>query len=350
MSRPRRGFPAGSFELEGRVLLAIVPAALPSHALPQIHPVVATEGATIPATTNPLPSRAVLHIHPVVGFEGTSVPSTTTMTTKGTTKLSQVVTQQDGEATVSLSGYVQPGSGTLQVVVATDPSSPAVGVNVGAVDQTLTFGNGGSKADVSVPILAGAPNPGEVDVNLTITPIDPPPDLKTFGPLELRILASPALIPPTIASTQGTPRGIVLTFSKPMDPTAASNVNNYSVRATSTSSKTNPFLVPIDLATIPLHFDSSIATKSSNSTQTVPLRAAEYDPATNSVTLIPSRKLAYAASITVSQGHPTKASGRLGAQSNPGPGLTDLEGNPINGETTPGKFQVSVLRRPQTTP
>ncbi len=201
MCRPRREFRAESFALEGRLLLAI---------LPQIN------------------------VPPTVGFEGTTIP--------GTTKLSQVVMQQDGEATVSLSGYIQPGTGTLQVVVATDPSSPAVGVNVGAVDQTVTFANGSSQATVTVPILAGAPNPGEVDVNLTITPIDPPPDLSISGPLELRILASDATIPPKIVSVQGEPQGIVLTFSKPMDPVGASNVNNYAVRATKTSMKDNPFL------------------------------------------------------------------------------------------------------------
>jgi hypothetical protein len=154
-----------------------------------------------------------VHVPPTVGFEGTTIP--------GTTKLSQVITQQDGEATVSLSGYIQPGTGTLQVVVATDPSSPAVGVNVGAVNQTVTFANGASQATVTVPILAGAPNPGEVDVDLTITPIDPPPDLTTPGPLELRILASDAMIPPKIVSVRGAPQGIVLTFSKPMDPVGA---------------------------------------------------------------------------------------------------------------------------------
>lgn len=307
MCRPRREFRAESFALEGRLLLAI------------------SRQFSIPAT---------------VGFEGTTIP--------GTTQLSQVVTQQDGEATVSLTGFIQPGTGTLQVVVATDPSSPAVGVNVGAVDQTVTFANGASQATVTVPILAGAPNPGEVDVDLTITPIDPPPDLRSSGPLELRILASDALIPPKIVSVQGEPQGIVLTFSKPMDPAGASNVDNYFVRATTTSVKRNPFLGLIDNPTQLLHFGKSISMSVSTSTHTVPLQAAEYDPATNSVTLVPKRKLTYSANIIVTQGQLTKVSSRPGHQSNPGPGLTDLEGNPINGDTSsPGKFGVSVGRGTQ---
>jgi hypothetical protein len=307
MCRPRREFRAESFALEGRLLLAISPQ---------------------------------INVPPTVDFEGTTIP--------GTTNLSQVVTQQDGEATVSLSGYIQPGTGTLQVVVATDPSSPAVGVNVGAVAQTVTFANGASQATVTVPILAGAPNTGEVDVDLTITPIDPPPDLRTSGPLELRILASDAMIPPKIVSVQGTPQGIVLTFSKPMDPSGASNVNNYFVRATKTSTKDNQFLGLIDNATQLLHFGRSISISVSTSTHTVPLQAAEYDPATNSVTLVPKRKLTYSADIIVTQGHQTKVSGRPGHQSNPGPALTDLEGNLINGDTTPGKFGISVGRGTRT--
>ncbi len=143
--------------------------------------------------------------------------------------------------------------------------------------------------------LSGAPNPGEVDVNLTISSVAGSRQIMTSGPLEMRILASPAMIPPIMVSVQGAPQGLVLTFSKPMDPVAASNVNNYSVRATTTSAKTNPFLVPIDILTFPLHMDSSLSTSTSIHTRRVPLRAAEYDPATNSVTLVPKRKLTYSA-------------------------------------------------------
>jgi hypothetical protein len=128
-----------------------------------------------------------------------------------------------------------------------------VGVNVGAVDQTVTFADGQIDAAVTVPILSGAPNPGEVDVNLTISSVAGSPQIMTTGPLELRILASDANVPPQVVSTQGKPHGIVLTFSKPMNPVEASNVNL-------------------------------------------------------------------------------------------GQGLTDLEGNPIGGELTPGKFSVSVFK------
>jgi hypothetical protein len=308
MSRPRREFRADSLALEGRLLLAM-------------------------AHHNVAP--------PMVYFEG----GDTIQGIKGIQEIYQVVTQQDGEATVTLSGFVAPGAGTLQVVVATDPSSPEVGVNVGVVDQTLTFANGNSSATVTVPILAGAPNPGEVDVTLTATPINPPPNLNfLYRKYELRIFSSAARIPPTIVSTQGTPRGIVLTFSKPMNPVAASNVNNYTVHFTKTFFKTNALLAPIDFLTAPLHPDSPIDSYDINITGRVPLKAAEYDPATNSVTLVSKRKISYSAGINVTQAQPPKVAGRPAQQRNPGPGLTDLEGIPINGLTTPGKFNVFVER------
>ena len=191
-----------------------------------------------------------------------------------------------------------------------------------------------------MPILAGAPNPGEVDVTLTATPINPPTPVTSRGPLVLRILASDASIPPTITTEQGTPRGIVLTFSKPMDPAAASNVNNYAVRSTSVYQRVSR---PGD-ARWPLDFRSHTST----STQSVPLRAAVYDPATNSVTLIPRRRLTYSAQVTVTQGSGSKKSSRPGHPSDAPLGLTDVEGNPINGDSTPGKFAVCVSpRNPQ---
>ncbi len=220
----------------------------------------------------------------------------------------------------------------MQAEVKTDPSSPAVGVNVGAVDQTVTFTFDHPQAIVSVPILAGAPNPGEVDVTLTATPVNPPTPVTVMGPLVLRILASGPSIPPTITAEQGTPQGIVLTFSKPMDPARASNVNNYAVRSSYATSS----VFGGSLGFYLFGYQNHIFRHS------VPLRAAVYDPATNSVTLIPRRRLPYYTQITVTQGSGSKQSSRPGHPSDAPLGLTDVAGNPINGGSTPGKFSVVV--------
>ena len=153
------------------------------------------------------------------------------------------------------------------------------------------------------------------------------------GALVLHILASNAYAstPPTITTVQGTRHGIVLTFSKPMDPAGASNVNNYAVRSWRGSDGVNgPFGLPF------FGYHHSISSVS------VPLRAAVYDPATNSVTLIPDRRLTYLGQVTVTQGAGSKKSSRPGHPSDAPLGLTDVDGNPINGNTTPGKFSLGV--------
>jgi hypothetical protein len=200
---------------------------------------------------------------------------------------------------------------------------------VAAVDQTVTFARGQSQAAVRVPILTGAANPGEMDVTLTATPINAPTRATSSGSLELRILASDTSLAPAITAEQGTPHGIVLAFNKPMNPAAASNVRNYAVTKSFTSSTENGVESFIDLITLPAHMDSSLFPPTT-SLRKVPLKAAEYDPATNSVTLVPKHKLSYLGQITVNPGPGMKTSSSPGSPSAAPLGLTDLEGNPIN--------------------
>ncbi len=352
MHRRSREFQAKSFELEARLLLAN------AHALIPRPEYVAFQGTSIPpstpATTTTTTVRSPTQTTPIQATPIQATPSqattsqaTTSQATTSqatpiqttTTTPTQVVGQQDGVATVVLTR--NENIGRLQVQVTTDASSPAVGVNVGAVDQTVTFAKGQMDAAVTVPLLSGAPNPGEVDVNLTISSVAGSHQIMTTGPLELRILASDATIPPQIVSTQGKPDGMVLTFNKPMNPAEASNVHNYAVRWTTTHFKYD------DLGLLAVFYGPAWSDGTSSSSGSAQLRSARYDPATNSVTLIPKRKLTYSGltGITVTQGHPSQTAGQpAGQQSNPGPGLTDLEGNPIGGELTPGKFSVSVFK------
>jgi len=338
MRRPSREFKGESFELEGRLLLANGHTRIPGPAYVEF---LGTSFSLAPTSTTTTRTTTTPTSTPITPMPTT--PTTPTLTSptlaSPTTPITQVVGQQDRVATVILTR--NENVGRLQVQVSTDPASPAVGVNVGAVDQTVTFANGQITAAVTVPILSGAPNPGEVDVNLTISPVDGSRQLVTTGPLELRIVASDATVPPRIVSTVGKPHGIVLTFSKPMNPVAASNVNNYAVEWTS-AHPVNQFVSTWDW------FFAPGEGLGAGTHGFVRLRSAEYDPATQSVTLIPKRKLTYTysatTSIDVTQGHAGKTSGRPGQPSNLGLGLTDLDGNPINPELTPGKFSVYVFK------
>lgn len=287
MKRSLRAFCATVFELEERALQATL----------------------APPPTTSVPTTAV------VGF-GDSINAPSPV-------FSQEVSQQSSVATVILSrvyGTDAGGPPLMQVQVTTDPSSPYVGVNVGAVNQTVTFAPGQTDAMLTVPIIAGAPNPGEVDVNLTISPIAPFPDPDVSDPVDtLRILASDASIPPTIVATVGTPHGIEVIFNKPMDPRQASNVKNYAVSSETAS-------LGFSLGTL--------SYTGGPVTSPVRLKSAEYNAATNTVTLIPTRRLTYLGNVYVAQGHRARAAR----------GLVDLEGHPINQATTPGKFSVAVYK------
>jgi hypothetical protein len=260
-------------------------------------------------------------------------PPTSTTEDVGFSAVTQEVSQQSSVATVILSRGIATGSGSnylpfLQVQVTTDSSSPYVGVNVGAVNQTVTFAPNQIDAMLTVPIVAGAPNPGEVDVNLTVTPVDPSPDLNVSAPVDmLRILASDASIPPTIVATVGTPDGIEVIFNKPMDPAQASKVKNYAVSSEGVNFGSSGFIPTFHMVTT-----------------SVRLMSAEYNAATNTVTLIPRRRLTYGAQVTVTQGRPAHAAGGPSAGTGAARGLVDLEGQPINQTTTPGKFSVSVYK------
>jgi hypothetical protein len=345
MDRPLRGFQPAALPLEGRILLARVHVPLP----PPVAPVAVAPVAPVAVAVAVAPVAHAASLG-AVGFLGT--PSSAGIT--------QQVVQQGGEATVWLRGYT--GGGPLQVQVATDPSSPAVGVNLPAVNQTVTIPgglsfrkDGQSFASVTIPTNAGAPNPGEVDVNLTITPIDPPTGFTVQGgPLELRILAPDATTPPTIIGVAGTPDGIQLMFSKPMNPVQASNVRNYAVRETFTTiSGKDDFLHFIPIQSLYPTPGPLGGERISTSTKSVPLRSANYDPADFTVTLIPKRKLpalgsesgdspSPSPSFVVTPGSPAKTSAALRDGSSPAQGLTDLNGNAINQGGKPGKFWIYV--------
>jgi hypothetical protein len=118
MDRPLRAFHPAARPLEGRILLARVHAPL---FVPTLPPVVSGS----------------------VWFLG--APSSA-----GTPE--QVV-QQGGEAIVWLQRTTF--AGPLQVQVATDPSSPAAGVNLAALNQTVTIAGGQNLASVTIPTNAG---------------------------------------------------------------------------------------------------------------------------------------------------------------------------------------------------
>jgi hypothetical protein len=191
-------------------------------------------------------------------------------------------------------------------------------------------------------VFPGAKNPGEVDVVLTLTPINPPSRLTVSSPLDVKIFASKDVLPPTVVSARGTPQGIVLGFSKPMDPAGASNVKNYAL----TSTVVKFHSVNSVFGNIAFYATAGVAQPHpTGTTSTRPLRikSAHYDPTTNTVTLVPQAKLSYKGMITVTQGPASTAPVGPRSRSNLGPPLTDTMGNAIKNWPQPaGTFSIGV--------
>ena len=257
----------------------------------------------------------------------------------GFTESSIIATQQSGSVTLTLDriahGSRGVDNGTVQVLVVTAPS-PAVGVNVPAVEQSVTFASGESFKTVSIPIIPGRLNSGEVDVPVALLAVAGPRALVVGPPVVLKIKASPDFIAPTITGFSQTRQGIKLSFSKPMDPTTVQNINNYFVEAT-TARKFDKGHALRDFFFFPWTGRQSPFTRSK-----VPLRSATYDAATLTVTLVPARPIGNAL-VTVRSAPQLKHAGRGNHEAPPSQVLTDAAGNPIDGDTThPGQFTIRV--------
>ena len=109
----------------------------------------------------------------------------------------------------------------------------------------------------------------------------------------------------------------MLGFNKPMNPAGASDVNNYTVNYAT------PWY-----------------------TKPVQLKSAQYDPATQSVTLIPKHPVRGLNNLVASLVNRARTLVRPGQQSNVSQGLTDLQGNPINADTTPGQVGIRLYSPP----
>ena len=210
--------------------------------------------------------------------------------------------------------------------------------DAGAVNQTATFANGQGQATVSIPITSGAPNPGEVDFYLTVTPIDPSTNVVfPIDPLDLRVVASDPTVAPQIVSEFLTTQSIVLSFNKPMNPVGAANLKNYAVSYWNTVNHTYGGT----LGGLIMWDSSSV------STSPVRLQSALYDPATQTVTLtFKDLNLETTWVRTLTEVYSKKTPVRPRHPLNLAQALTDMQDNPINADSTPGKVAFRITDPP----
>ncbi len=219
------------------------------------------------------------------------------------------------------------------------------------MDQTVTFAAGQRYASLSIPLIAGAPNPGVDDVFVNVTPLSSSSRtydvIGAFSPLDLKILSNDPTAAPQVVyeGASSATQSVQLVFNKPMDPVQAADVNNYAVTEVNANAGGGRGGI---LALFGLHSKPTTTTK-----YATPL-SAHYDPAINSVTLTLKKECVAViqggtsfiglGATSVSLVNPTKALAAIAKASvaTQGQGLDDLQGNPINASTKPGKVGILV--------
>jgi uncharacterized repeat protein (TIGR01451 family) len=153
------------------------------------------------------------------------------------------VKENAGTATVTV---VRTGgtAGALAVNYAVINGTGADGVNFHSTSGTLTFQNGQASATFTVQVLDDGIEDGDHTATLLLGAVGG----TTLGPLSTAALniqnADVDLVGPTVQDVQvlgtgGAITGLVVTFSKPLDPTRASNPANYFLAAPSIRTRTS---------------------------------------------------------------------------------------------------------------
>ena len=256
--------------------------------------------------------------------------------TIGLANLQPVYSQADSAITLTVV-RAAPAFGSIQVEVSTSKSlkgagSALAGVQYQAVDQVVTFGRGETSKTLSIPIIVGASNPGQVTVNVGVIPLTPNVVNRVDATIQIDRngdFTPPRIVSTRLISTSLAPEGLALTFSKPMDPASVTRLAAY--RVTNISARVNPGAFSANDAVWSL-FGGKSRRALSTIEPVVPLKSAAYDPSTNTVILIPSRPIAASGLFLV------ESSGASSATS-----LRDKSGNNMT-----GTFAVSVHRANST--
>ena len=216
--------------------------------------------------------------------------------------------------------------GVLQAGSVATPE--VVGQQFTPVNESVTFPAGVTTETVVVPISAGASNPGLVPVQLSVTT----PSRLVRGSEETIYLATSLdAVPPSIVAVQRVKGGIAVTFSKPMDSKTVTNIHNYAIKFSPTQKFSLTSLTGVGLI-------QSL----DNTPQSIGLRRASYDAATNTVTLVPNEQLGSEGSYTISNPSSLLAKGNRPKKAH---ALTDLQGNPLDeGASRAGAFSITISK------
>lgn len=191
------------------------------------------------------------------------------------------------------------------------------------VHELLTFQTGQMTKTITVPIVSGAANPGQLTVALTAT-------AQTANAIstttKITLDSRDHVVPPQMLKwkmlvEKGKGRGIALTFNQPLDAATATNRKNYYLWSSTKETKVRDWIGAL------------LTNGDHNPFKPVPVRikAVEYDPATYTVTLRPKAVLIPGGQYDVTSGLKATKTGKP----KPG-GLTDAYGNLV------GYFHVTL--------
>ncbi len=212
--------------------------------------------------------------------------------------------------------------------------TPQVSHEIAKVDQSVTIPAGETTQTVTLPINVLGPLPALVPVQITASPRSDP---HTKAVIMEDLASSQQLIPPSITHVSivrdgSAAKGIAVTFSQPMSPASVEDIHNYVVKS-----------VPLDQVTLSSVGSLSVLQPTAVTAPTpvkIPLKAARYNAATNTVLLVPSTPLTVAKSFIV-KSPASLGTGRTGPKiARP---LTDANGNVLNPLNRPeGSFTITI--------
>jgi hypothetical protein len=197
------------------------------------------------------------------------------------------------------------------------------------VNESITFPAGVTTETVQIPVNSDAANPGSVPIQLSASSAPPGAsgaslDLSGADAV-LYLVAGPVAIVPTptyfidvhYVVRGKTATGISMTFSHPMSPASVENVHNYAV----TTGHLEDFYEMFPFG----HYKSEVMTP-------VPLKAARYDPSTNTVILTLKKPRGLGVVYEIRNATP------LAKHT-----LTDLQGNAVQANGSgPGAFYFTL--------
>ncbi len=238
-----------------------------------------------------------------------------------------VYSQQSGSIPVTVTRRDRRGTAEAEVTTAVNGTSTGTatpGVQYQPIDQLVTFRRGQSSQTVEIPVIVGAPNPGQVTLGVSVKGESAS---STWHSATLTLSGEadstrPKVTGGAFVTIHGAIHGVRLSFSEAMNSAQVEQVANYSVVSKTSNGGLSGLLGGLGTALSAPNLGNSQATSTSGS---VAVKSVTYDPVSQTAVLTFSKGLKTNVELQVSG----RYLGARGSQTPP----TDLQGNPLENFT-----------------